>query len=206
MKIEKFVIGDIESNCYVLYQEDGGLCTIVDPGGSAEKICAYIKAHRLTPERILLTHHHHDHVDGIAGIRREFDVPVFIHEEELWRLSFEAEGMKDGDVFGVGGESLMVIHTPGHSEGSVCFFCPEMKIAFTGDCVFSDETGYTIFDGGSKWAMIRSIGGIINGWDDDVVIYPGHFGTADMAYVKANNTDYIKAMKRYTKEYTEKQI
>ena len=108
--------------------------------------------------------------------------------------------LKDGDVLKIGDESLRVIHTPGHSEGSVCFFCPEMKIAFTGDVVFRDETGYTIFDGGSKHQMINSIGSIIDKWDDDTVLYPGHFGMADMAYVKANNPDYRKAMKRYTEK------
>ena len=196
MEIKRFVCGDIEENCYILYEE-GSECFIIDPGEGAGRICRFMKEHDLQPKAVLLTHHHHDHIGAIGGILKEYDIPVYIHEAEQWRLSFDSEGMKDGDVFRLGDCSLTVVHTPGHSEGSVCFLCPEMNIAFTGDCVFSDETGYTIFDGGSKWAMIDSIGGIIDKWDDSVVLYPGHFGTADMAYVRENNTDYRKAMKRY---------
>ncbi len=202
MKIERFVCGDIEENCYILYAEDGGECMIMDPGEGPGRISRFLKEHGLTPSRIILTHHHPDHTGAIDGLLREYDIPIYIHEAELWRLKWKANELKDGDVLKIGDESLKVIHTPGHSEGSVCFFCPEMKIAFTGDVVFRDETGYTIFDGGSKHQMINSIGSIIDKWDDDTVLYPGHFGMADMAYVKANNPDYRKAMKRYTEKQT----
>ena len=221
MKIERIKYGELENNCYIIYSDapesgDGtcGECWILDPGGAAERIISFVRDHSLTPKGILITHHHDDHTAAAPRVAREFGIPVYIHEAEadlpdVRSLRAETVSMKDGDVLtvgepGAGGAEIKVVSTPGHSKGSVCFLCEAENLAFTGDCVFSDETGYTIFEGGSKHEMIDSIGSIINKWPDDLVIYPGHFEPADMGYVKANNIDYLKAMKRYRQKNGEK--
>ena len=197
MKIESLKCGELESNCYIIYQRDGGECWIIDPGDDAERIIGIVRAHSLIPKGILLTHHHYDHCEAAAGVLRAYDVPVYIHEAEVRLLDIPAVGFSDGDLFDLEGERIEVISTPGHSKGSVCFMCPESGLAFTGDTVFRDDMGSVAFEGGSRQELIRTAGDIVDKWDDDLMIYPGHFDISDMKHVKESNVDFLKAMKRY---------
>ena len=132
MKIEKFVLGAIQTNSYLILNEDTKEVLIVDPATCPDYVLSHVKTNGYIPKGILLTHGHFDHVMGIEGWLNEYEIPVYLHEEEKEILadsnlnlsvmigkyySFDkVETLKDGDVLELAGFSFKVIHTPGHTK------------------------------------------------------------------------------------------
>ena len=205
VKIERFVCGVIEENAYIIYREDGGDCYVVDPGENPGQFLSFIKEHNLKVKGILLTHHHNDHIGAVDGIIKETGCKVFIHELDLKAYGRPAEILKDGDVIELEGESLgeslKVISTPGHTRGSVCFLSESGRYAFTGDTLFAIEVGRSDLADSGRVQLALSLGNIIEKWDDDIKIYPGHGEISDIGTVKRENPDYKQAMKRYSRYY-----
>ena len=102
--------------------------------------------------------------------------------------------MEDGDVIDVDGESLKVIHTPGHTRGSVCFYTEKTKVCFTGDTIFNVDLGRTDLESGSDNDMIATVKNIIDKWPNDITIYPGHGDQATMKKVRQINTEFLYIM------------
>lgn len=196
MKIKRFVLGLLEANGYIIYQQESSGCYIIDPGGKAELFLQFMKDHNLACMGILLTHHHSDHVGAVEKIRKSLDCPVYIHREDADMYKKPATTMEDGDIFDLDDESIKVVHTPGHTRGSVCFFSEKSKLVFTGDTIFNVDLGRTDLVDGNETQMEQSIRNIIAKWSNDVTIYPGHGDACTMKKVRGINREYIDIITR----------
>jgi len=116
MKIKGFVLGLLEANGYIIYQQEASACYIIDPGAKADVFLDAIDRMALTCKGILLTHHHSDHVGGVEKIRKSLGCPVFIHREDLDMYKKSATSIEDRQVFDLDGEPIVVVHTPGHLQ------------------------------------------------------------------------------------------
>ena len=192
MKIKRLICGGLESNGYIIYQKEGGDCYIIDPGYNPEKFIKTMKESRLSPIGILLTHHHYDHVGGVKKIRELKGCPVYMHLEDVDMYRDEVDVvMKDGDVLMLGDEGIKVMHTPGHTQGSVCFYSEKGKLAFTGDTIFNVDLGRTDFKDGSSRRMEESIRDVVNLWANEIMIHPGHGDPCNMKFVRKVNREFI---------------
>ena len=193
MRYKRFVGGNLESNGYVLYQRKGGDALLIDPGYNAGVFLAFLKDNGLNLKGILLTHLHHDHVGAVRGILASADCPVYMHslDAEDYRGRVDI-AMEDGLVIDLEGEPVKVLHTPGHTRGSVCFLCPESKLCFTGDTVFDTDLGRTDLAGGSEAEMEESVKNVVDRWPNDLFILPGHDSGCTMAQVRKHNSEFIQ--------------
>jgi len=190
MRVEVLTVGPLAVRCYLVICPESGKAAIIDPGGDEDRILKKIEELKITPVYILATHGHGDHVSGAWRLRRELKIPVAMHEADdtlfrslTARLVFAAWGFKpnepadiafkDGDEFSIGSIKLRVLHTPGHSPGSVCFYDGK-KHLFTGDTLFVGAVGRADLPGGDFQQMLNSIETKILPLPDETIILPGH--------------------------------
>ncbi|GAY13810.1 MBL fold metallo-hydrolase [Mycobacterium sp. shizuoka-1] len=200
MLLTGFPAGMLACNCYVLAPHAGADAVVVDPGqrafGTLRRI---LDENRLTPAAVLLTHGHIDHIWSAQKVGDTFGCPVFIHPEDRYLLADPIRGFgprlgqiafgalfrepkqvveldRDGDKLELGGISVTVDHTPGHTRGSVVFRVPDglNQVAFTGDTLFKQSVGRTDLPGGSGNALLSSIVDKLLVLDDDTLVLPGH--------------------------------
>lgn len=192
MNVIRIIGGELESNGYVIFDREHGESFIIDPGYNGRKFLEIISELDLTLKGILLTHHHHDHVGGVDEIRALTSCSVYIHPAELGMYHKHADALlENGDKLKLGDEELTVIHTPGHTKGSICLYSEQSKMAFTGDTLFKVEIGRTDLIDGSPDEMKNSICNVIDGWSNEITIYPGHGNSCTMEYVRKNNPEYL---------------
>lgn len=189
MKYEIVVVGALETNCYLVYCEETRACAVVDPGADPERIVAAIAGLELEPAVVLNTHGHVDHIGGNGDILRKYGVPLAMHAADtgMLRVSDNIELslllgardspppdrlLADGDEVAVGNTSLRVIHTPGHTPGSVGFL--HGGVLFSGDTLFCGGVGRTDLPGGSWKDLERSIRERILSLPGETVVLPGH--------------------------------
>ena len=193
--IERFQCNMLQENCYVV-NDDTQECVIIDCGAfypeERKAIVDYIKGHQLTPKHLLVTHGHLDHNFGNDTIYAEFNLKpeVAAEDENLMKhLKQQAENFyqltldndfppighffEDDEIIKFGNHEFEIIHTPGHSRGSVTFFCKDEKVAFTGDTLFHGSIGRTDFSGGSMFQIINSLRFLAQ-LPDDTKVLPGH--------------------------------
>lgn len=189
MKVKRFIGGSLEENSYVVYRKTGGECYIIDPGHSADKILKFIKEEKLSPKGILLTHHHYDHTDAVDKIRESRELPVFLHREDLDMYGNDVDVILEGDdVLMLDNEAFTVIHTPGHTGGSVCYYFEESKIIFTGDTLFCDDIGRTDFKDSDDRRMHKSCHRLSDLLSGDTTVYPGHDNFNSMKAIRKINS------------------
>lgn len=188
MKIHTLNLGELRSNCYVV-ETAPGRCIIVDLGGDADYLMNFLKLNKLKLTKILLTHGHFDHIGGVEEVRRLTRAEVFIHLNDsemltsekfslasgmsynpfipvtLWTAVEEDAIIQDGDL------SFKVIHTPGHSGGSVCYICED--VIFSGDTLFNRSIGRTDFLGSNPIDMKKSLKKL-SLFEGDYKVLPGH--------------------------------
>ena len=193
MKIKRFISGNLESNGYVLYQREGGDCYIVDPGYNADQFLTFIRENNLTARGVLLMHHHYDHVGAVKKIRQATDCPVYLHgsDADMYRDAVDVT-LADGDKIELEDETITALHTPGHTEGSVCYYSAKGNLAFTGDTIFNVDLGRTDLSDGDPAKMRRSIRDVVNRWDNGLTIYPGHGDPCDMKFVRKVNREFLE--------------
>ena len=194
------VVGMLEGNCYLVRCDPIGHGVIIDPGDEARRIADEVKAMGLEPEAILLTHGHVDHVNAAAALRRRFRSRVVCHGSDaemvrgeetlsLWGMQRNPcqvdQVVSDGDTIIVGGQSISVLHTPGHTEGSVCYAID--TALFSGDTLFNGSIGRTDLPGGSDAQMMRSLKTRIAALADETEVFPGHGPRTTIEYEKKSN-------------------
>lgn len=194
MQIDRIICGSLYANCYIIYEGEKGY--IVDPGDQGGKILSYVKSRGLNIEAILLTHHHYDHTGAVNEVVDALGCPVYIHRKDRSQVTFKAVTFEEGQNFTLGQKIIQVLHTPGHTMGSVCFYCQDAKIAITGDTIFDTDLGRTDLSDGNPSLMEESILNVVSKWDDSITIYPGHDEKATMATVRKYNTEYLDILKR----------
>lgn len=204
MDLSVIVTGVLEENCYVVYDEQQN-CVVIDPGDDSETIIDFIVENELTPQAILLTHGHFDHIGAVVALKEKFDLPVYIHRDDAPMLSdperksifdygvndeFEADHyITDGQHLKFEGLEFKVLHTPGHSKGSCCFL--EEDVLFTGDTLFKGNVGRCDLEGGSFSQLQLSLEKKIMPLDDGIRIYPGH-GDFSTLGIEKNKNPYLK--------------
>ena len=202
MKVLSAMVGPIMTNCYILCDEAAKVCAVIAPGDEPKRIEAMIASCGCSPVMILLTHGHFDHCTGVAGLLEKWpDLPVYIHEADVTdgvggELTFRRLDEKNqryyhgGDTLTVGGLTLRVMETPGHSRGSVCLLVEGQGVIFSGDTLFRGNCGRCDFPGGDYRAMLRSLARL-GRLEGQYQVYPGHEAATDMEYERKYNP-YMK--------------
>lgn len=203
MKIENFVIGMIGTNCYLVSDEETRECLLVDAAEYSQKLVSHIRESGFRLQAILLTHGHFDHVMGIDGYVKEFDVPVYAHEEEAALLNdaslnvsamygsgytfSNAVYVKDGQVLELIGKKWKILYTPGHTVGGCCYYCEEEKVLFSGDTLFCASIGRTDLPTGSAGTLVRSVREKLFVLPGQTRVLPGHMEETTIEYEKRHN-------------------
>lgn len=171
MKILQLPVGELAANCYLVFSN--GECAAIDPGGEPEKITAKINEAGVILKLIILTHHHFDHAQAAEDLKKISGGRILMHEAEKNFTTLKADGfLADGDEITMGGQTLKVMHTPGHTKGSICL--SGENAFFSGDTLFEHGFGRTDYPGGSGSAMRDSLVKIYKTISPGVTIYPGH--------------------------------
>ena len=203
MKIERFVLGPIGTNCYIVTNEETKECFAVDMAACPKEYVNHIKAEGLTMKGLFLTHGHFDHILGIDSFLKEFPVPVYAGAQEQpvmadARLNVAsmygsdytftgAEKVEDGQVIVCAGAKIRVIHTPGHTIGGCCYYLEEENALFSGDTLFCASVGRTDLPTGSSSTLVRSVREKLMCLPDETRVYPGHMDETSIAYEKQQN-------------------
>lgn len=184
-------VGMLQCNCSVLGDEASGEAIVVDPGDDIPRIMAVLEKHKLTVKQIVITHAHIDHIAGAARLKKLTGAPILYNQNDLplvkmmgvqaaW-LGMETPEVQapddvlvDGSVVAIAGLSGRVLHTPGHTQGSVCLYLPEMNLLLAGDTLFAGSVGRTDLPGGDGKMLIRSIKEKLLALPDATVVVPGH--------------------------------
>ena len=182
MKVHMFVVGRLSTNCYVVSCPETAEAIVIDPGFDvafeAEKVTSYVGATSLKVKFIINTHGHADHISGNGILKTKYSVPICIHECEANCLTSQGNNLlpnnislENGSLIEFGQVTLKVIHTPGHTPGSISLI--SKGFVFTGDTLFSGGIGRTDFPGGSDIDMKASLLKLMD-LPDNYVVYPGH--------------------------------
>ena len=204
MKIEKFVLGPVGTNCYIVSNDDTMECFIVDVAACPPEFVSHIKNAGLTVKAVLLTHGHFDHIMGLDRFLEEFPVPVYACTAEREVLESAqlnssagmlgqpytftgAQFVKDGDLLDVAGMKIQVIQTPGHTIGGCCYYIAHENVLFSGDTLFRASVGRTDLPTGSMSALVRSVTDRLLVLPDETRVYPGHMEETTIGYEKQYN-------------------
>jgi glyoxylase-like metal-dependent hydrolase (beta-lactamase superfamily II) len=176
IQMEKLELGPFGTNAYILICRQTGASVLVDAPGEASKILAQLKGS--DPKYILMTHHHMDHTGALAEVKSVLNIPIAAHREDAGNLPLKPDMLlNDGDAISCGDIDLTVLHTPGHTPGSLCFLTGNYLIA--GDTIFPGGPGKT----GSPTdfrRIVESLSGKIFVLPEDTRIYPGHGDSATL--------------------------
>lgn len=207
MRIETVVVGPIETNCYLAYDENTKEAVVVDAGDDTYDIARRIDELGLQVKYLLNTHGHYDHIQAVDELRDKYgakfaihadDVELIEHPEKAGGLPAGFHGCKapdlllhNGDVISFGSYNLKVIYTPGHTRGCVCFYEANEKVCFTGDTLFRGTVGRCDLYGGNFGEMKKSVKERMAEIADDTAIYPGHEMESTMGWERKHNP-YLK--------------
>ncbi len=184
-------VGPLQCNCSIIGDESTREAMVIDPGDEISGIAAIVRKHNLTVKQIVITHAHIDHVGGAMKLRALTGAPILLNQNDyalLKMLDMQAAwvGMASpgqveveadlghGDNLRTGDLSASVIHTPGHTEGSVCLYFPAQKLLIAGDTLFAGSIGRTDLPGGSFEKIMRSLHQRVLALSDDTTVIPGH--------------------------------
>ena len=190
LKVEQYVVGMVQTNCYFAINESTGEMIIIDPGAGAKRLAQIIEEEKLNPAAILLTHGHFDHAGGAAELAERYGIPVYAEEHEKETLespelnlsgwegkscTYHADVfLRDGQELDLAGFHIRVLFTPGHTVGGCCYFFPYQNALFSGDTLFAQSVGRTDFPKGSASQLIHAIREKLMVLPDDVTVYTGH--------------------------------
>ncbi|MCL2080958.1 MAG: MBL fold metallo-hydrolase [Oscillospiraceae bacterium] len=205
MVIDTVVLGLIKTNCYIVSDDNGESCVIIDPGSHPDQIINRLRERGLTPEYVFITHGHFDHFTAVPELRDEYDFKLVIHEldtpcfTEYIRSHYRGKRhveadvtVKDGDVITLDGLEFTWLHTPGHNLGSCVIQCGDAL--FTGDTLFYEECGRCDLFGGSYPNMLKSLRRLAD-LDGNFKVLPGHG--------QASALDHERAYNQYMRESME---
>lgn len=177
------------SNGYFVILEQQRLAAFVDPGGSVPNIVATLRRSPLNLDYILVTHKHPDHIDGVPDLRRAFpDARIAVHKLDAPALGQLAQGalnVSDGDSLPFGDGTIRVVHTPGHTDGSICFIY--QSSIFTGDTLFAGSVGGVFGDKFGYEDLLHAAGVKIFSLPDDTVVLPGHGPPSTIGQERTHN-------------------
>lgn len=213
MEIKTLNVGWNGTNCYIIYDIGSREASVIDPGGEAGRIIAFINEKKLKVKNIFLTHGHFDHILGVQQLKEATGARLVVHEEdavclrdthaalynslmpEPFRVAKPDILLKGGERTLVNGVEMLFVHTPGHSPGSMCLFMS--NVLFSGDTLFADTIGRSDFPTSDPAALAESLRNLY-ALNRDFVVYPGHGEPTSLFYEKEHNRDFRAwAAKRY---------
>ena len=186
-----FPVGPLQCNCSVLGDEQTHEAMVIDPGDQIDDILAILKRENLKLTQIVVTHAHIDHVGGAMKLKAATGAPILMNQDDqalLKLLDVQAawigmrppgavlvdESVSDGSVLKIGSIPANVIHTPGHTEGSICLYLPDQQTLIAGDTLFAGSIGRTDLPGGSFEKIMRSLHTRVLALPDETAVVPGH--------------------------------
>ncbi len=202
MKIIKKSLGQMGTNCYVLWDEKTLAAAIIDPGFEDQQIIDIINENHLKVKYILLTHGHFDHLGGVSQLKNLTNAKVLIHKNDADCLTSSQRNLSDligmalvlepadgflteDETVALGDITIRVIHTPGHSKGGVCLLAEDQL--FAGDTLFNTSIGRTDFADGDLNELLSGISQKLFVLDDAITVLPGHGENTTIGYEKRNN-------------------
>jgi glyoxylase-like metal-dependent hydrolase (beta-lactamase superfamily II) len=202
--IEPLAVGPLQTNSYVVGDEASGDGIVIDPGGDAEVILEAVRRLKLKIKLVVNTHGHFDHIMANREVMEGTAAPLAIHPDDAGMLtnplrsfSFFAGSVRpspaatvsliEGSTIDLGLASLQVLHTPGHSPGSISLWSAGQKIVFSGDALFNMGIGRTDFPGGSMRILLQSIRDKLFTLPDDTVVYSGHGPRTTIGFERRHN-------------------
>jgi hydroxyacylglutathione hydrolase len=200
MRVQAFTVGVLATNCYIVNSQETGNAVIIDPGfdstAEATQIFRYVEEEKLTIKFVLNTHGHWDHIGGNEVLRMKYGVPVCIHELDAHEIAglngktvAQTVMLREGDLVEFKDAKLRVIHTPGHTPGSICLIGE--KLIFTGDTLFAGGIGRTDFLGGSSRDMKLSLEKLLR-LPESLIVHPGHGPETTIAEEKQDNPFLVR--------------
>lgn len=203
LDLQKCILGSVYTNCYFLRNKETNEVIIVDPADCPDKIEAKILQMNAKPAAILLTHGHFDHIMAAQAVKEKYGISIYAcrEEEEMlkspaWNLSvhygnscsFAADVcLEDLQVFEAAGFSIQMIHTPGHTPGSCCYYLKDEEILLSGDTIFHGSVGRTDLPGGSSGQIINSLHKLLSSLPEETEVFPGHDASTSIGYEKRYN-------------------
>lgn len=190
LKLEQYVVGPIQTNCYFAINDETKEMVIIDPGANAKELVQRVEKGGYQPKAILLTHGHFDHATGAEELAKMFGISIYAHEAEKETLENERlnagwmigehqvfhadEFVKDEQELDLAGFHIRVLFTPGHTAGGCCYYFPYENVLFSGDTLFCMSVGRTDMEGGSMSQLIRSIREKLIELPERTDVYTGH--------------------------------
>jgi hydroxyacylglutathione hydrolase len=188
---EILVVGPLQCNCSILGDETSHEAIVVDPGDDISRIVSTLEKHQLTVKQIIVTHAHIDHIAGAQRLKRLTGAPILYNQNDLPLVKMmdmqagwlgiatpEVEppdaSLEDQQTISIAGLTGSILHTPGHTEGSVCLYLPQQALLIAGDTLFAGSVGRTDLPGGNTQKLIKSIHNSLLTLPDEVTVIPGH--------------------------------
>ena len=204
MILEIFPVGPLQCNCSIVGDEQTRDAVVIDPGDDISEVVRRISAHQLTVKQIIITHAHIDHIGGAAKLKQLTGAAVILNQMDfplLQQLSIQAlwigvpvpevvvvdESADGSSKLGLSTFPIQVLHTPGHTPGSICLYLPEQKMLFAGDTLFAGTIGRTDLPGGDARQILRSLHDKLLPLPDEVRVIPGHGWETVMGEEKQSN-------------------
>jgi hydroxyacylglutathione hydrolase len=189
--LETFPVGPLQCNCTVLGDETSGEAMVVDPGDNIPQILAILARHKLTLKQIVVTHGHIDHVGGAVQLKRATDALILMNQKDMPQLKWmdmqagwlgietpevapPDASAEDGATAGIAGHEARILHTPGHTQGSICLHFADENLLLAGDTLFAGSIGRTDLPGGDSRQIIRSLHERLLTLPDATRVIPGH--------------------------------
>jgi glyoxylase-like metal-dependent hydrolase (beta-lactamase superfamily II) len=202
--LETFPVGPLQCNCTIMGDKTNGEAIVIDPGDEVDRIHRRLTDLGLKLKQILITHAHIDHVGGALKLRKLTGAPIFLNEDDMLLLQMIAtqaawlgiqppevappdENLADGRQIGLDSYPATVLHTPGHTEGSVCLHFAPLKMVIAGDTLFAGSIGRTDLPGGNSEQIIESIHSRLLTLPDETRVLPGHGPTTTIGAERKSN-------------------
>ncbi len=206
MKIHTLILGNLQTNCYIIADKMSNEAIIVDAPDNADKIINFVNENNYKVKKIILTHGHFDHMLALSSLKEKLNVPVVTHKNSMiflsnveynlchhmgieWKSISADVYVNDGDIITLGENSFRVIHTPGHTSDSICLYSEGILIS--GDTLFYNSIGRSDFPTGSLNEEIDSINNKLLPLPDSTIVYPGH-GESTTIGLERKENPYLK--------------
>jgi len=202
-------VGPLQCNCSIIGDETTHEAIVIDPGDEIEDILALVQKHKLEVKQIVVTHAHIDHVGGAMKLRAATGAPILLNQNDsalLKMLDVQAawigvappgaveidRSITTGETVAAGSHKAEVLHTPGHTEGSICLYFAAEKKLIAGDTLFAGSIGRTDLPGGSTQKIMRSLHDVVLALPDETVVVPGHGELTTIGEERQSNPFLVK--------------